>query len=238
MPFNGCLASRKQYNKTSPTFRSGNMRKSCRAAFFVSALFLLSAAATYAADSKAGTLTCVGLYSETSDGYVSFRSAGKTDWTVMKVGDVIPANGDIKINVSRDWVELISTNNPNLVYELDGPDSGEMIKTVADVVKGKGRTVAFPKGTATAPDPKFKDKLVVKQYLGRQIYINKDGDSEDIKYGMVLDRTGKVKIIATNNTISLMNASAAITSVVGPLKFEINDVLSNKNLYKFLNVQK
>jgi hypothetical protein len=200
---------------------------------------LLAVGLGFAADAKAGTLTCVGLYSETSDGYVSFRAtAGKGEWTVMKVGDVIPATGDIKINVDRDWVELTPTNNPNAVYEIDGPDSGETVKTVADVLKGKSRTVGFPKGTASAPDPKFKDKLVVKQYLGRQIYLNKDGDSVDIKYGMVLDRTGKVRIIAINNTINLMNASAGVTAVIGPLNFNLDDVLSNKNLYKFLNVQK
>lgn len=50
----------------------------------------------------------------------------------------------------------------------------------------------------------------------------------DIKYGMALDRSGKVRIIATNNTINLMNASAAITKVVGPLNFTLDDVLSDK----------
>ena len=118
------------------------------------------------------------------------------------------------------------------------PIPAKCFKNVADVLKGKARTVAFPKGTAANPDPKFKDKLVVKQYLGRQIYMTKDGDSKDIKYGMVLDRTGKVRIIAINNTINLMNASAAVTTVVGPLNFTLDHVLSNKNLYKFLNVQK
>ncbi len=214
------------------------MKKSSRVSLIIFAIVVFSSGVAFGAPTK-GSLTCVGLYSETSDGYVSYRAmAGKGNWIVVKVGDVIPADGDIKINVDRDWVELIPANNPNLVYELDGPDSGETIKTVADVVKGKSRTVVFPKGTAANPDPKFKDKLVVKQYLGRQIYINKDGDSVDIKYGMALDRTGKVRIIATNNTINLMNASADITKVVGPLNFTLDDVLSDKNLYKFLNVQK
>ncbi len=213
------------------------MKKSSRVSLILFAIVLYFSGWAFGAPAK-GSLTCVGLYSETSDGYVSFRVIGNTAWTVMKVGDVIPPNGEIKINVDRDWVELIPAINPNLVYELDGPDSGETVKTVAAVLKGKSRTVVFPKGTAAAPDPKFKDKLVVKQYLGRQIYINKDGDSVDIKYGMALDRSGKVRIIATNNTINLMNASAAITKVVGPLNFTLDDVLSDKNLYKFLNVQK
>ena len=52
-------------------------------------------------------------------------------------------------------------------------------------MKGKARTVSFPKGIATKPDPKYKDKLVVTKYLGRQIYMTADGDSKDIKYGDV-----------------------------------------------------
>ena len=211
------------------------MRVVPKIACFVALLALAVSGACAA--STAGTLTCVGLYSETSDGYVSFRQVGKADWKVMKVGDVIPADAEIKINVDRDWVELIATGSPNAVYEIDGPQSGEIVKKVSDVLKSKARSVSFPKGTASSPDSKFKDKVVVVQYLGRQINMTKDGDSLDIKYGMVLDSTAKVKIIGINNTINLMNASGAVTQVIGPLNFNIADVLSNKNLYKFLNVQ-
>ncbi len=112
---------------------------------------------------------------------------------VMKVGDVIPANAEIRINVDRDWVELTPTGNPNRVYEIDGPDSGETIKSVAVILKGKSRTVSFPKGRDGSPDPKYKNKLVVTQYLGRQVYMTSDGDSNDIKYGAVLDSTGKAR---------------------------------------------
>jgi hypothetical protein len=199
---------------------------------------LLSAQALFAADAKATTLTCVGLYSETSEGYVSARVAGKGDWVPVKVGDVLAANAEIRINVSRDWILLVSSANLNAYYEVAGPDTGEIVKKVADILKEKPKPVTFPKGTASAPDPKFKDKLVVTQALGRQIYVNPDGDSKDIKYGDVLDAKGKVKIIAINNTLTLMNASGGTTTVIGPLIFTVDQVLSNKNLYKFLNVQK
>ncbi len=201
-------------------------------------LLFFSAVALYSAEAKPGTLVCVGLYSETSDGYVSSRVAGKGDWVPVKVGDVIPANGEIRINVDRDWVELSPAGNPNAVYEIDGPDSGTIVKAVASILKGKPRMVGFPKGSVSSPDPKFKDKLVVKQYLGRQIYLTSDGDHKDIKYGDVLDITGKIRIIAINNTITLMNASAGVTTVVGPLNFTVEQVLKNEALYKYLNVQK
>jgi hypothetical protein len=191
----------------------------------------------YSAGSKDGSLTCVGLYSETSDGYVSFRTIGKDAWVVMKVGDVIPANAEIRINVDRDWVELTPTDNPNAVYEMDGPDSGETIKSVAAILKGKARFVSFPKGRADSPDPKYKNKLVVRQYLGRQVYLTNDGDSSDIKYGAVLDDSGKVRIIGINNTLNLMNAKGKVTTVIGPLNFDVDQVLKNENLYKYLNVQ-
>jgi starvation-inducible outer membrane lipoprotein len=125
------------------------------------------------------------------------------------------------------------------VYEVIGPESGgKVLKTVAEILKTKAKTVSFPKGTAAKPDPKYKDKLVVTKYLGRQIYVTKAGDSNDIKYGDVLESTGKIKIIAINNTIDLMNASGQTTTVIGPLTFTVEQVLTNKNLYKFLNVQK
>jgi hypothetical protein len=191
----------------------------------------------HAADAKPGSLTCVGLYSETSDGYVSSRVPGK-DWSPVKVGDVLPANAEIRINVERDWIELMPAGNPNAVFELSGPASGELVRKVADIAKGKPRLVAFPKAAAGKADAKYKDKLVVTQYLGRQIYFTADGDSRDIKYGDVLDSKGKVSIIAINNTLVLMNAGGATTTVIGPIKFTVDQVLNNKNLYKFLNVQK
>jgi hypothetical protein len=212
------------------------MRKYLRAGAVL--FFLIAAAGICAAQAKAGTLTCVGLYSETSDGYVSYR-VGTGAWVAIKAADVIPANAEILISVDRDWVEFIATGNPNAVYEITGPDSGQIIKKVADILKAKPRAVSFPKGSASKPDPKFKDKLVVTQYLGRQIYLaNPDADQKDIKYGDLLDIKGKVTIIAINNTITLMNASGGVTTVIGPLKFDVEKVLTNQKLYKFLNVPK
>jgi hypothetical protein len=201
-------------------------------------ILLIAAAVTGAAQTKAGTVTCVGLYSETDQGYVSYR-VGTADWIVIKVGDVLPATAEIKINVDRDWVELRPTANPNAVFEIHGPDSGELVKKVADILKAKPRLVTFPKAVGGTPDPKFKDKLVVTQYLGRQVYVGgPDADDKDIKYGDVLDIKGKVTIIAINNTITLMNASGNVTKVIGPLRFDVQKVLTNQKLYKFLNVPK
>jgi hypothetical protein len=198
---------------------------------------LVAAAGVSAADTSANTLTVVGLYSETSDGSVSYR-VGKAEWVVAKVGDKIPASAEIRVNVDRDWIEMIPSANPGGVYEIAGSDKGDVIAKVADILKGKPRAITFPKGTKDKPDPKFKDKLVVTQYLGRQVYRTADGDSKDIKYGDVLDITGRVAIIAINNTITLMNASGAVTTVIGPLKFNVEQVLTNAKLYKYLNEQK
>ncbi len=186
------------------------------------------------AQAKAGTLKCVGLYSETSDGSVSYK-VGAGDWIVVKVGDTIPAGAQIRVNVDRDWIELTPGNNTNAVYEIHGPDTGEIIKKVADILKGKPKLVAFPKPKGSTPDPKYKDKLVVTQYLGRQIYRTPDGDDRDIKYGDVLDINGKVRIIAINTTVNLMNAGGKETQVIGPLNFDVEQVLKNEKLYKFLN---
>ena len=114
-----------------------------------------------------------------------------------------------------------------------GGESGVVLVKVADLLKQTARSVSFPEGS---PDPKYRDKLVVIEYLGRQIYMTRDGDTKDIKYGDVLDRAGKVTIIAINNTITLMNASGEVTTVIGPLKFDVEQVLTNKKLYKYLNV--
>ncbi len=199
--------------------------------------FLIAVAGMGGAQAKAGTLKCVGIYSETSDGSISYR-VGAGDWVVVKVGDTIPANAGIRVNVDRDWIEVTPSNNPNAVYEMHGPDTGEVIKKVADILKGKARIVSFPKGTASKPDLKYKDKLVVTQYLGRQIYRNADGDENDIKYGDVLDIKGKVKIIAINTTVTLMNASGGVTTVIGPLVFDVEKVLTNQQIYKYMNEEK
>jgi hypothetical protein len=214
------------------------MKHSGMRAMFLVASLLVSAELLYSADVKAGSLICVGIYSETSAGYISYKKAGSGDWIVVKVGDVIPSNAEIRINVDRDWIELVPANNPREVYEISGSESGVVSKTVADILKGKPKVVNFPKGTANKPDAAFKDKLVVLQYLGRQVYIMASGESKDIKYGDVLDSKGKIRIIAINNTLILMNASGATTKVIGPLNFTVEQVLTNKNLYKFLNVQK
>jgi hypothetical protein len=197
--------------------------------------FLITVAGIGAAQAKAGTLTCVGLYSETAAGSVSYR-VGAGAWVVINVADKIPANAEMRVNVDRDWIELTPSDKPNSVYEIAGSESGEVIKKVADILKGKPKVVSFPKPSGATPDPKFKDKLVVTQYLGRQIYMTAGGDTNDIKYGDVLDIKGKVTIIAINSTVTLMNASGAVTTVIGPLKFEVEKVLTNQKLYKFLNV--
>jgi hypothetical protein len=194
------------------------------------------AKATPAPESKkATTLTCVGLYSETDGGYVSYR-VGTGPWTVVKVGDTIPADAELRIIVDRDWIEVTPTGNANAVYEISGSESGPVTKSAAEILKGTPRTVNAPKPAGDTPDPAFKDKLVVTQYLGRQVYTNPGGDEKDVKYGDVLATGGKVTIIAINNTLTLMNAGGKVTTVVGPLKFDVDKVLKNEKLYKFLNV--
>jgi hypothetical protein len=211
------------------------MLKILRGVLALSLFLLVTLAGGSAQETKPGALVCVGLYSETDAGYVSYR-VGKGEWVAVKVGDKIPANAEIRVNVDRDWIEVAPAGKPNVVYEIAGSGTGEVIKKVPDLLKGKPRAVSFPKGTKAKPDPKFKDKLVVTQYLGRQIYMESDGNTKDIKYGDILEITGKVTIIAINNTITLMNSSGAVTTVIGPLKFEVDKVLKNEKLYKFLNV--
>ena len=201
------------------------------------ALLVLIPAVVSTAQTRARTLTCVGLYSETGAGYVSYRVGGGS-WMPVKVGDVIASDAEIRINVDRDWIEVTATGDPNAVYEITGLPAAEVIKTVADILKGQARAVQFPQGTTAKPDPAFQDKLAVTQYLGRQIYLTSTGERKDIKYGDILDRTGRVRIIAINNTITLMNATGAVTTVIGPLNFDVEKVLTNQTLYKFLNVQR
>jgi len=199
-------------------------------------VFLLAAASAFSAE-KAVPLTCVGLYSETDAGHVSYR-VGKGEWVIIKVGDKVPANAEVRVNVDRDRIELIAASSPASVYEITGSETAEVTKSVAEILKMKPRVVSLPKGTKDKPDPKFKDKLVVTQWVGRQVSMTPDGDSKDIQYGDILGAADKVKIIGINNTITLMNASGAVTTVIGPLKFEVEKVLTNKTLYKYLNVQK
>lgn len=183
------------------------------------------------------TLTCVGLYSETSDGSVSYR-VGKGDWTVVKVGDVVPSAAEVRINVEQDWVEFVPTTDPTKVYDLEGSDKGEVVLKVADVLKGKVRTVTLPK-KGSAGDPAFVGKLVVGQVWGRQVYrANADTPDQDIHYGDVLDAKGKVRIIGINNTLTLIFPNGAVTTVVGPLSFPVQKVFDGTSLYKFLNTGK
>jgi hypothetical protein len=190
---------------------------------------------TIAADNV--TLKVVGLYSETDAGYVSYR-IGTGKWIEIKIGDQIPINAEISISVDRDWVELSPSNNPNAVYEITGSEKGPIIKKVTDILKGKTKTVSFPKAQ-DKPDPKFTNKMVVKQYWGRQMYKQSDtGSWNDIKYGDILDTNATVNIIAINNTLNLVFANGKETKVVGPLKFKVEKLLKGENLYKYLNVAK
>jgi hypothetical protein len=193
--------------------------------------------AVSAADPKPQPLVCVSLFSETSDGSISFRT-GKADWTVVKVGDTIPAAAEIRINVAQDWMELTPASDPTTVFWMEGSETGEVVKKVSDVLKGKSRTVAFPK-VGKDTDPAFKDKLVVKQLVGRQVYrANADTPDKDIRYGDQLDIKGRVRIIGINNTLVLAFPNGAVTTVVGPLSFDVQKVFSGSNLYKYLNVTK
>jgi hypothetical protein len=69
------------------------------------------------ADAGKVSLITIGLYSETSDGYISYR-VGTGNRTVIKVGDAIPDNAEISVTVQRDWIELSPSNNSNAVYEI------------------------------------------------------------------------------------------------------------------------
>lgn len=200
-------------------------------------LLIISVVGLYSAESKVVTLTCVGLYSETDAGYISYR-IGNGNWIVIQVGDKIPANAVIKISVDRDWIELIQSDNTNKVYEIIGSDRGEVNWKVADILKGKSRMVSFPKKSSNI-DPKFKDKLVVVQYLGRHRYkANADASSKDIKYGDILNINGNVNMIAINTTLSLMYPNGKVAQVIGPLKFDVKKMFTGENLYKYLNVTK
>lgn len=188
----------------------------------------------FAADTKG--IVCVGLFSETSDGQISWR-AGKGEWKVVNLGDTVPANAEVRINVEQDWIEFTASGAPTRVFDLQGAEK-EQILRVADILKGKSRTVAFPK-KSSGTDPAFKAKLVVTRVWGRQVYrASPDTSDVDIQYGQVLDIQGKVRIIGINNTLTLMFPNGAETQVVGPLTFEVQKVFAGTNLYKFLNAGK
>lgn len=200
-------------------------------------ILALAIPSLWAAPAKTTSVTCVALFSETGEGNISYR-VGKANWIVIKLGDVIPATAEIRINVDRDWIAVTPTNDVNSVYEFTGSDKGEVLLKVADILKGKARLVKFPKASKET-DPAFKDKLVVKQFAGRQIYrASPDSPEKDIQYGDVLDIKGKVKIIGINNTLILMFPNGAVTTIVGPLSFEVKKVFEGSSLYKYLNVAK
>jgi hypothetical protein len=189
-----------------------------------------------AADAKAQSIVCVSLYSETSDGAISVRT-GKADWAVVKVGDTIPADAELRVTVDRDWAEFTPASDPTTVFWLEGSETGEVVKKVADVLKSKSRSVKFPK-VGKDTDPAFKEKLVVKQLVGRQVYrANADTPDKDIRYGDQLDIKGRVRIIGINNTLTLTFPNGAVTTVVGPLSFDVQKVFAGSNLYKYLNVK-
>ena len=177
----------------------------------------------------------VGLYSETDAGYVSYR-VGSGSWTVVKIGQEIPYDAEITINVDRDWVEVCQINNMNEVYELTGSESGTVTMKVSEILKGKKRKVSFPK-EGDKPDKKFENKVVVKEYWGKQNYRSPEEGFRYIKYGDILDATGTVQIIAINNTLTLVFANGKETKVIGPLKFQVEKLLKGENLYKYLNVK-
>ncbi len=188
----------------------------------------------FAADTKG--LVCVGLYSETSDGSISWR-VGKGEWKVIALGDTVPLNAEVRINVEQDWIEFIASGAPTQVFDLAGKEKEQILKA-SDIVKGKSRKVAFPK-KSEGTDPAFKDKLVVTKVWGRQIYrANRDTPDKDIQYGDVLDIKGKVRILAINTTLTMMFPNGAETTVIGPLTFEVQKVFDGTNLYKYLNVTK
>jgi len=186
------------------------------------------------AQANAGTLKCVGIYSQTAAGQISYR-VGTGDWVVIKVGDVIPADAQIRVNVAQDWIELTPSNNPDAVYKISGSSAGDSVQKVSDIQMSSPRVVSFPKPSGGTPDPKFADKLVVTQYNSRHVYRQPGQRGKDIQYGDVLEANGTVSIIAINTTITLMKADGTTINVIGPLTFSVKKALAGEKLYKFLN---
>jgi len=77
---------------------------------------------------------------------------------------------------------------------------------------------------------------VVKEYLGRQHYIKEDGRRVEIKYGDILEVGGDVNIIGINNTLLLALPNGEDITVIGPIRFTVENILKGENLYKYLNV--
>ena len=186
------------------------------------------------AQAKADTLKCVGIYSETAAGQIGYR-VGTGDWVVIKVGDVIPADAQIRVTVAQDWIELMPSNNPNAVYKISGSSSGDIIQKVSDIQNTSPRTVSFPQPSGGTPDPKFANKLVVIQYNSRHVYRQPGKPGKDIQYGDVLAANGTVSLIAINTTITLMKADGNKIKVIGPLIFSVKKAIAGDKLYKFLN---
>ncbi len=181
---------------------------------------------------KSNTLTCVGLYSETSLGSVSYQ-VGSGGWVVIKAGDVIPANAQVRVNVPQDWIELIPTNDPNTVYLISGSDSGDVTMSVAEILKSTPRTVSFPRQGSS--DPKFRNAVVVVQYNSRDIFRQRGKPGRNIQYGDILDASGTISIIAINTTITLMKPDGSTFKVVGPLTFSVEKAMTGQKIYKYLN---
>jgi len=186
------------------------------------------------AQANADTLKCVGIYSETAAGQISYK-AGTDDWVAIKVGDVIPADAQIRVNVAQDWIELTPFNNPDAVYKISGNSGGDVVQNVSDIQMSSPRVVSFPQPNGGTPDPKFANKLVVTQYSSRHVYRQPGQRGRDIQYGDVLEANGTVSIIAINTTITLMKADGSTFNVIGPLTFSVQKALAGEKLYKFLN---
>jgi hypothetical protein len=183
---------------------------------------------------NADALKCVGIYSETAAGQIGYR-VGTGDWVVIQVGDVIPADAQIRVIVAQDWIELTPSDNPNTVYKISGSSEGDIIRKVSDIKNSSPRIVSFPQPSGTTPDPKFANKLVVTQYNSRHVYRQPGQPGKDIQYGDVLEVNGTVSIIAINTTITLMKADGTQIKVIGPLIFSVQKALAGEKLYKFLN---
>jgi len=198
-------------------------------------LVLLVAAAGFgAAQAKPGTLKVVGLYSETSDGYVTTGSAAaRGPWWPSATSFRQRRNQGER---GQDWVEVIQATNPNAVYEIHGPDSGELVKKVTDILKKQAPHRELSEAERRQLRPQVQGQAGRHAVPRTADLYQPDKDQNDIKYGDVLDIKGKVRIIAINNTITLMNAQGKVTTVIGPLNFDVEKVLTNQQLYKYLNV--
>ena len=204
--------------------------------FFLITLILLSLPIyKIVAAKKDIPVKVVGLYSETDAGSVSYR-VGKGKWIVVKIGQEIPGDAEIMINVDRDWLEIVPTNKPNEVYELAGSTEGTVTKTVSEILKGKKRKVSFPQ-KGDKPDKKYENKVVVKEYWGKQNFRSPETGFKYIKYGDIIEAEASIQIIAINNTLTLVFANGEEKKIIGPLKFTVEKLLKGENLYKYLNVK-